>query len=90
MHLFVSAIALRRLIRANALLLEIVTGLYDQQVSRWTAPSAKWHLARWSDIVQSTLFPIANNESDLSNKGTELSRWFSGLRRRQCLAEGCR
>jgi len=78
MHLSASAIALRRLMRANALLLEIVTGLYDQQASRWTAPtapSAKWHLwhvARWSDIVQSTLFPIANNESDLSSKGSEL------------------
>ena len=31
-----------------------------------------WHVARWSDIVQPTLFPIANNESDLANKGTEL------------------
>ncbi len=78
MHLSAPAIALRRLTRANALLLQIVTGLYDQQASRWTAPtapSAKWHLwhvARWSDIVQSTLFPIANNESDLSNKGAEL------------------
>jgi len=77
-HLSASAIVLRRLMSANALLLEIVTGLYDQQASRWaapTAPSAKWHLwhvARWSDIVQSTLFPIANNESGLSNKGTEL------------------
>lgn len=64
--------------RANALLLEIATGLYDEQASRWpapTAPSAKWHLwhvARWSDIVQSTLLPVANGESDLSNKGTEL------------------
>jgi hypothetical protein len=79
MHLSASAIALRRLMRANALLLEIVSGLYDQQASRWTAPtapSAKWHLwhvARWSDIVQSTLFPIANNESDLANKGTDYS-----------------
>ena len=78
MHLSASAIALRRLMRANALLLEIVTGLYDEKASRWTAPtapSAKWHLwhvARWLGIVQSTLFPIANNESDLANKGTEL------------------
>jgi hypothetical protein len=78
MHLSSYAIALRRLMRANALLLEIVTGLYDEQASRWpapTAPSAKWHLwhvSRWSDIVQSTLFPVANGESDLSNKGPEL------------------
>jgi hypothetical protein len=40
MHLSASAIALRRLMRANALLLEIVSGLYDQQASRWTAPTA--------------------------------------------------
>lgn len=78
MNVSASAIALRRLMRANALLLEIVTGLYDEQASRWpapTAPSAKWHLwhvARWSDIVQSTLLPVANGESDLSNKGAEL------------------
>jgi hypothetical protein len=78
MHLSASAIALRRLMRANVLLLDIVTGLYDEQASPWTAPTAPsakwhlWHLARWSDIVQSMLFPIANSESDLSNKGTEL------------------
>ena len=76
-----SAIALRRLSRANALLLEIVTGMYDVQASRWaapTAPSPKWHLwhvARWSDIVQSTLVPVANGESDLSNKGPEV--WYA-------------
>jgi len=78
MNVSASSIALRRLMRANVLLLEIVTGLYDEQASRWpapTAPSAKWHLwhvARWSDIVQSTLRPVANGESDLSNKGAEL------------------
>lgn len=72
------AIAIRRLTRTNTLLLEIITGLYDEQASRRsapTAPSAKWHLwhvARWSDILQSTLFPVANGESDLSNKGAEL------------------
>jgi len=78
MHLSASAIALRRLMRANALLFEIVTGMYDEQSSRWaapTAPSVKWHLwhvSRWSDIVQATLFPIANGEADLRNKGAEL------------------
>ena len=78
MNISASAIALRRLARANELLLEIVTGLYDEQASRWTsptAPSAKWHLwhvARWSDIVQSALLPLANGESDLSNKGAQL------------------
>jgi hypothetical protein len=30
MHLSASAIALRRLMRANVLLLDIVTGLYDE------------------------------------------------------------
>jgi len=29
-------------------------------------------VSRWSDIVQSTLFPVTNGESDLSNKGPEL------------------
>lgn len=78
MHVSASAIALRRLTRANALLIEIVTGMYEEQASRWsapTAPSAKWHLwhvARWSDIVQSNLLPVANGEADLANKGAEL------------------
>lgn len=54
------AIALRRLTRTNTLLLEIITGLYDEQGSRRSA------------IFQSTLFPVANGESDLSNKGAEL------------------
>ncbi|NQW20810.1 MAG: DinB family protein [Chloroflexi bacterium] len=78
MNTSASAIALRRLTRANALFIEIVTGLYDDQASKWpviTAPSPKWHLwhiSRWSDIVQSTLLPVANGESDLSNKGAQL------------------
>lgn len=73
-----SGIALRRLARVNELLLEIVTEMYDEQASHWpspTAPSVKWHLwhvSRWSDIVQSALLPVANSESDLSNKGPEL------------------
>ena len=57
MNTSASAIALRRLTRANALFIEIVTGLYDDQAPKWpviTAPSPKWHLwhiSRWSEVV---------------------------------------
>ena len=69
MNVSAPAIALRRLARANELLLEIVTSLYDEQASRWASPtaaSAKWHLchvAHWSDIVQSALLPLANGQT---------------------------
>ncbi|MEX0762226.1 MAG: DinB family protein [Dehalococcoidia bacterium] len=77
MYISPPEIALRRLTRVNELLLETVAGMYDEQASKWvcpTAPSAKWHLwhmARWSDLVQSMLVPVTSGESDLSDHGDQ-------------------
>ncbi len=73
-----SEIALRRLARVNGQLLEMVTELYDEQASTWvkpTAPSVKWHLwhmARWADLAQSMLAPVAAGDPDLSHRGDEI------------------